>query len=65
MFGQTFIYKRLHVSTETITEHTCRVKDLLEFLKQLNKWNAESSTQRSKTKLWVYWTEDLQEKGKI
>jgi len=61
MFGQTFIYKRLHVSTETITEHTCRARDLLEFLKQLNKWNAESCmTGRSKTKLWIYWTENLQ-----
>ena len=60
MFGKYYVYKRLNVTKGEITNHTCHAKDLLEFLKQLNKWNTESSTQRSKTKLWVYWTEDLQ-----
>jgi len=59
MFGKTFSYKRLHVSTGTITEHTCHAKDLLEFLKQLNKWNTESAEKIAGIR-WIYWTEDLQ-----
>jgi len=59
MFGKYYVYKRLNVTKGEITNHTCHAKDLLEFLIVLNKWNTESSTKRSRTKLWVYWTEEI------
>jgi len=59
MFGKTFIYKRLHISTQVITEHTCNASDILSFLKQLNKWNAESAEKKNTGRQWVYWTEEI------
>lgn len=51
MFGKSYIYKRLNVSTGKITEHSFREHDLLGALKQLNEWNKMSP------KTWNYWIE--------
>lgn len=58
MFGKSYSYKRLNVTKGEITNHTCHAKDLLEFLKQLNKWNTESAEKIAGIR-WIYWTEDL------
>jgi hypothetical protein len=55
MFGKSYIYKRLNVSTGEITEHTFHTHDLLGAFKQLNEWN------KMAPKRWNFWIEKEEE----